>query len=368
MTKKRALILVAVVLVLAALVYLQFREWRRFDWGTFARVTRDLVQGRHLWHLLTATALIYSTYLLRAVRWKLFLKPVCHARLRSLVPTQYIGFTGLALLGRPGELIRPYLIARKENLTVSSQMAVWTVERIFDIGAFGALVSVDIFVFGDRLPRLPVSAFGHRLPGSVLEWLAAVLLAAVAVMGIGAYYVRRNGSWFADAIERRLAPVSPKLSGSVCQKIRSFGEGLNTIKDTASFLQIALVSLAIWFVIALAYRHVLHAYSQPVLGEMQVPEVLLLMAASMVGSLIQLPAVGGGSQLAVISMLSSPEWFGVPRELAVSAGMLLWLVTFMAVIPAGLALAHHEHVSLRKFGDEGESVRPAAPVAVQDFR
>jgi hypothetical protein len=93
---------------------------------------------------------------------------------------------------------------------------------------------------------------------------------------------------------------------------------------------------------------------------MHVPQVLLLMASSMVGSMIQLPAVGGGSQLAVISMLSSAQWFAVPHELALSAGMLLWLVTFMAVVPVGLALSHHEHMSLRKLTEEtsGEQVEP----------
>src|SRR4029079_7463303 len=56
-----------------------------------------------------------------------------------------VGFTGLALLGRPGELIRPYLIARREKLTLSSQLAVWAVERIFDIGAFTILLVLAAF-------------------------------------------------------------------------------------------------------------------------------------------------------------------------------------------------------------------------------
>jgi glycosyltransferase 2 family protein len=44
--------------------------------------------------------------------------------------------------------------------------------------------------------------------------------------------------------------------------------------------------------------------------------------------------------------------FGVPVELATSAGILLWLVTFVAVVPAGLALAHREHVSIRELSKE----------------
>lgn len=346
MTKKRIVIFALIILILGTLVYLQFRTWRKFDWSTFASVTGDLSHGRGIRHILTAVALIYLTYFLRAIRWKVFLKPVCHAHIRSLAPTQYIGFTGLALLGRPGELIRPYLIAKKENLTFSSQLAVWTVERIFDIGAFGVLMCVNVFL---------APAFGFDLPHlGFLQKLGAGLIVAVACMGLGAYLIRRSGPAIASWLEGKLSAVSPKFAKSLCSKVRAFGEGLNTIQDIPSFIQLAGVSLLIWFVIALAYRFVLHAYPQEALRHMHVPHVLLLMACSMVGSMVSLPAVGGGSQLAVISMLSSAGWFAVPHELAVSAGMLLWLVTFMAVIPSGLLLSHHERVSLRRLSAESE--------------
>jgi len=91
---------------------------------------------------------------------------------------------------------------------------------------------------------------------------------------------------------------------------------------------------------------------RPHLSNMDISHVLLLMGFSMIGSVVQLPAVGGGSQLAVISALQ--VIYGIPPEMAVSCGMLLWLVTFMAVIPIGLAFARHEHVSLRKLEKEAE--------------
>ena len=42
----------------------------------------------------------------------------------------------------------------------------------------------------------------------------------------------------------------------------------------------------------------------------------------------------------------------MPRELAASCGIMLWLVTFIAVIPVGLLLAHRERLSLRKLSQE----------------
>src|SRR5271154_5150376 len=141
MINRKNLAYAVVFIVLAVLLYLQFRTWQNFDWG-------KLLQYKLKWnHILHGVVYIYLAYCLRAVRWKIFLKPVRKdASVLELVPPTMIGFTGLALLGRAGELIRPYLIARRLNLSFSSQLAVWMVERIFDVGAFTVLMLGGIFL------------------------------------------------------------------------------------------------------------------------------------------------------------------------------------------------------------------------------
>src|SRR6266853_2536663 len=141
MTKKQYAAFAVVFAVLGVLVYLQFRTWRNFDWA------RLFQYGLSWRHLLIGVVYIYIAYFLRAVRWKIFLRPVRkEASTMGLIPPTLIGFTGLALLGRPGELIRPYLIARRENLPFASQVAVWAVERIFDVAAFTLLIVAAIFM------------------------------------------------------------------------------------------------------------------------------------------------------------------------------------------------------------------------------
>ena len=122
---------------------------------------------------------------------------------------------------------------------------------------------------------------------------------------------------------------------------------------------LAVVSIAMWAIIAVAYKEVTHAYHAEAL-EIPQSQVLLLMGSSMVGSVIQLPGVGGGSQLATIAALE--HIFDVPRELAASCGIMLWLVTFVAVIPVGLLLAHRERLSLRKLSKESHQKEEEAEV------
>ncbi len=320
------------------------------------RITKDIDP----WHIALALFVIYVTYVLRALRWQIFLRPVCKASFKDMIGPQFIGFTGLVLLGRPGELIRPYLIGKKENLSFSSQIAVWAVERIFDIGAFAVLMAIDIFFFANKLglPRdaaVPLKWFGRVNLVVLLKVFGGGLLAGVALISWIAFKVRQNPEGVAYWVERRVSPLSHKVASALRHKLRAFGAGLNTIQNRSAFTQLVGVSLAIWFLIAVAYQTILNSFPEkfaPRLYHMQVQDVLLLMGASMVGSLLQLPAVGGGSQLATIGVMSTV--FLIPQEQAVSAGITLWLVTFVSCIPAGFLYAHREHVSLRKITEESQ--------------
>ncbi|HXM23902.1 MAG TPA: lysylphosphatidylglycerol synthase transmembrane domain-containing protein [Terriglobales bacterium] len=351
MSKKRILVYAVVTAILVALIYMQFRTWKNFDWPTFWGQWRQISPR----HILQAVALIYVSYFLRALRWKIFLRPVRkEVSTIGLIPPTLIGFTGLALLGRPGELIRPYLIARRANLTFSSQMAAWAVERIFDVGGFTVLMVLAIFL-PTELRFLPNPEIYPRLRvGGFL------LVALVAGLALAALLVAKYGEALAAWIEVRFSHLAASLGHRVAQRVREFHGGLDTIHSPLSFLQLSGVSVLMWWIIALAYREVTHAYGAP-LQHMTVSKVLLLMGSSMLGSLIQLPGVGGGSQLATISALQ--HIFHASHELAASCGILLWLATFVSVVPVGLVLAHRERLSLRKLSEESEQEEARAELS-----
>lgn len=343
MKHKRALIYGVIALLLGLLFYVQFRTWRAFDWAVFRAQTAQAFRGIGLFHVLSGVALTYFAYVMRALRWRIFLRPVKKTTARQLLIPTIVGFTGLALLGRPGEMIRPYLIARKEALSFSSQLAVWTVERIFDIGAFALLLITAIFT-SEQLKQ--VRYYEKFREGGLLLMLLVVALGLVAVL------ISLKGEIVAAWLENHASALGPKIAA----RVREFRDGLNTIHGLSELAQLVAVSVGMWYLIALAYQQVTGAYGVDVL-RMPVSKVFLLMASSMVGSMVQLPGVGGGSQLATISTLQ--HIFGAPRELAASCGILLWMVTFMSVIPLGLSLAHRERLSLRRLSKESEQQDPA---------
>lgn len=347
MDRKRILASVAVFFILAILVYLQYRHWRTFDWGTFWSQTHRIKKL----HVLHGILLIYIGYVVRALRWKIFLKPVRpETKVSELVSPTLIGFAGLALFGRAGEFIRPYLIARRTDLPFSSQVAVWAVERIFDLGAFAVLIAVAILL-PSALPSIPHPEYYARF-----REVGFFLIASVAATAVAAVFISRNVEAAGRWVEQRFAHLPSNLGHRLAQKVREFGIGLNTIHGPLSLLWLTVVSVGMWYLIALSYHEVTHSYGVDAL-EIPVSQLLILIFSSMVGSMLQLPAVGGGSQMATIATLSSV--FDVPPEMAASCGILLWLVTFAAVVPVGLMLAHHERLSLRKLSVESHRAEEA---------
>lgn len=354
--KKRVLITVAVLVILAGLIYLQVRTWRKFDWERFFAATGET---NKFW-LAGGIALIYTDYFLRAWRWRILLEPVCQTRFSRLIAPTMIGFTGMALFGRPGEFIRPYLIARKENLNVSSQIAVWTVERIFDMGGFGLIMALNVLWFADTLRRLPGFESGtkksilgfHVTTFALFQLSGLALLLIVAFVGSLAFWIRKNPAKASSFFRGVFGSISPKLGEAAYHRVHAFGEGLNTVKNLKAFFKLSGLSLLIWVVIGFAYVCVTHAYASHRLSHMTLSSVLLLTAASVMGGILQLPVVGGGSQLATIGTLRGV--FHISPEISTSCGIMLWLVTFMSVIPAGLIVAHFERISILRVERESQ--------------
>ena len=330
MKKSRLLMLVLAVLA-AALLIQQWHSWRKFQWQLF----REQISGVHALPVVLSLLLVYCGYLIRAWRWKIFLQPVRATTVWRLLSPTIIGFSGLALLGRPGEMARVYLIARRERLSVASQLAIWTIERVFDLCAFAILIGLAISTAGDV----------RSLPYYDRFRAAGVLLLLIVLGLVGAGVIlRRHGRRAIEYLERRYTSPAAGARSRLKNNVIGFCEGLEAVSGIPAFFSVATLSLVMWVLIALAYWEIIHAFPPP-LSDLTMARVLMLIGFGMMGSLVQLPGVGA-SQLVIVAVLVNV--FDIPWEQAVSCGILLWLTTFMAPVPVGLALLRHEHLSLRR--------------------
>lgn len=334
--------LVAVAAIVAIVVW--GRDKIHFDFGVF-RAQLAMVDWSRI---AIAAACIYAGYLFRAVRWAYLLRHNKQVPLFSLLGTQVIGFTAVALIGRVADPVRPYLVSKKTGLPLSNQIAVYVVERLFDAGTTALMFSSALLLtawFG------AASALPHaELVKKAGYWGMAFTLAGALFLAA----VRLAGGAVAAFLEGALGVLSKKIGEAVGDKIRGFREGLDTIRSFSDFGVVLLTSLGMWLLIATAYLETARAFvASPELASMTAAKCILLMVVSGVTSIFQLPILGWFTQIGLVAAAIS-SFFGVRPEAATACGAMLLIVTFLSVIPVGLIWAQVDHVSLRKVTVESE--------------
>jgi glycosyltransferase 2 family protein len=318
-----------------------------FQWGVF------LEQVQHLdWRrIIFGVVLIISCYYIRAARWAVLIKPQRKVSSFSLWGSQVIGFTGVALFGRPADLLRPYLVARKASLSVSSQIAVYTVERMFDLAATALIFSGALLLAPDRATLPHHDALKHGATGALL------LTVALAVFAVS---VRASGKAIAAIAEKTLGTLSASFGHAVANKILAFRDGLDAIATWQEAAMAMGLSLLMWAFITTAYLQTCKAFIlSPQLSSMTLARCLVLMVASMAGSVIQLPVLGWFTQIGITAGVMQ-KIFDVQSEPALACGAMLLICTFMSVIPFGLIWARLEHVSLKNVAEQSEKLGEAA--------
>lgn len=342
--KHKQLIVGGVVFVAIVAIVIWGRNRIHFDFGVFRAHLATADWGR----IALGAACIYLAYVFRSVRWAYLLRHNKQVPLLSLLGTQVIGFTAVALIGRVADPVRPYLVSKKTGLPVSNQIAVYIVERLFDAGSMALIFSSAILLsmwFGS------VGAMPHpELVQKSGMWAMAGTVAGALFL----VAVRFAGGAVASILEAMLGTVSKKLGHAVANKIREFRTGLDTMRSFRDFAVAAGLSVGMWLLIAASYLETMRAFvTDPILSTMTPAKCVLMMVVSGVSSIVQLPVLGWFTQIGLVAAAIS-KFFGVDPEPATACAATLLLVTFLCIVPVGLIWAQFEHVSLRKVTEESE--------------
>ena len=334
---------IALAIAVVAIALILYR-WRttEFQWDLFFAT---FLKVNWTW-LGASVGLLLLTYLGRALRWEVMLRPLRpKPDLWNILSATVIGFTAIVLLGRVGEVVRPYLIAVKEELPFSTQMAAWLLERILDI-------MVVLTIFGFALAHIPPGL--HLSPG--MEWVLRV--GGWAAAGIGALCVLllvifRN---FSDAAQTRiLSAISflpEKNYARVERTLKAFIQGVHSTRHRGFLSLLILYTAMEWLIIMGGYYCLFRAF--PSTSSFEVTDIAIFVGFVAFGSVVQIPGIGGGVQVAAVLVLT--EIFGIPFEAATGLAILIWLITFVVIVPFGLLFAFHEGITWRKLKQLPEDV------------
>lgn len=334
--KKHHLGFVLGVAAVAAAVIFVVHRWRTsgFSWQAFVASLRHVD-----WSWLTlALALILATYVGRALRWEVMLRPVASktSLLRVLIAT-CIGFTAVVLFGRAGEPVRPYLISRKEGVSFPSQMAAWVVERILDL-------LMVLVIFGIALTQVSHSAIQ---PSPRIETTLQAGGAVAGLAGTICLALLLGLRQFRGRVQERLLEALAFLPEPLVSRIEgfftAFGEGMQSTRSSSFTLLLVAYTIIEWAVIAGAFYCVFRAF--PATASLGVTDIVIVLGFVAFGSVLQIPGVGGGMQIVTVLVLT--EFYGIGLEAASGVALVLWIVSFVVIVPIGLALAFHEGIKWR---------------------
>jgi glycosyltransferase 2 family protein len=323
---------------LAALTYLSRRRIHLGDF-TWRRFIHAVAQANVRLLLLSVLA-VYGAYALRALRWRRLSRYLGRSSFVQVFNATVMGFAAIFILGRAGEPVRPLLLASKTRQPVASMFGVWVLERITDFGAAVALAALSLLVFAEKLADAGLNTDwveNARAGG----WLLLGMLGATVVLMI---YFRLHG---AGVLERRLQywHQAGGLKGWFAGIIAGFSEGLQAIRRPSDLLIAVFYTCAHWGLVTLIFFWTARAFAADfVQSDVTFPGAMLLLAVTLVGSVLQLPGVGGGAQVA--SFIALTTIFGVEQEPAAAIAIVLWLITFAAATLVGVPLLIHEGLSM----------------------
>lgn len=317
----------------AALVWIVMcsPQWRDFEWSAFAAGFRQLRWG---W-LLAASCCVFSAYVLRVIRWMRLMGPIeRNVRFTDIFSATVIGFGAVALLGRPGEFVRPYLVARRAGVPVAGQLSIWFLERFLDLSIVLALAG-SAFVSMRWAADLELAAWARGAGRAMLGASAAVF---AALFLLPPFFDR-----FRHAVLRLAALLPSGFQDRLGGALARFGEGLQGMRGFSSavyvFASSAVLWLALWLAIDFMLRGCLPGHS------FDAQQIAAFIGLLMAGSVVQAPGVGGGVQVAAVAALTG--LFGVEEEPAAVTAVVIWLMAFMLAVPAALVLLARQGLSLR---------------------
>jgi uncharacterized protein (TIRG00374 family) len=287
--------------------------------------------------MLGGLVFVALTYVTRAIRWQYLLAPLGHTRFRTAFRTTVIGFAVLTLLPlRVGDVLRGYLLARKEGLTASATLATIAMERILDLMAVLALLGVYLWVvpYAQELsPEAIAKLAAIKLVASVC---AAACVVLMAVMWALATHPARAASlvlFVEHFTSRRVALAFSRYVGY-------FSAGFAAVRSPGRLALAGIWSVLLWLVIAGETWIVSRGFGIPMdfTGSFVMQPLLVL------GVAVGTPGGLGPYQWAYV--VGVTLFFGASQETAVASSFVVWVISFIPVVLVGLVFMAQDGLSV----------------------
>lgn len=276
----------------------------------------DTIQTANYWWLLPGVAIYFIGLWVRSWRWHYTLRHMKQIPVRRLFPLVCIGYFGNNVYPlRAGEVIRSYVLRRREDVAISSSLATVIIERVFD----GLTMLLFVFL---ALPFAPMPALYRNL---VVILTVLMILATIVFVWIALRPARVTAVY--EWLARRILPQRIRLrTDDIYQR---FLVGLQSMGRRTDILMIFATSIVIWLIETLKYWFVMHAF------DFETSFIVLMLMNGLVNLATTLPSAPGYIGTFDAPGIETLVAFGVERNMAASYTFTLHAALWLPVTLVG---------------------------------
>ncbi|MBI3047063.1 MAG: flippase-like domain-containing protein [Acidobacteria bacterium] len=309
------------------------------------------VQRARLDLLVASFLAVVLTYVIRAWRWQYLLNPIGPTRFRTAFRTTVIGFAALGVLpARAGDVLRPYLLARQEGLSVSAAIATIVLERVLDLMAVLVLLAVYVWWIADPSMIPPALLRPIEISSATAAAAAGALM---AIMWVLATHPERIGGFVLTAGRVMPRALAERLAGLA----RTFSSGFAVAREPQELAAAIVLSLPLWLAIAAEVWLVTIAFdiAMPFTGTFLVQALLVIGVAA--------PTPGAVGTYHEAYRIGVTTFFGAREDAAVAAAIVTHAISYFPVILTGLLFMVQDGLTFGRLRALAGGQRPGRPSA-----
>lgn len=268
------------------------------------------------WWIIPGVGVYCIAVLVRTWRWHYMLRHIKPIPTMRLFPVVVIGYMGNNVYPvRAGEVLRSYVLRRKEGVSMSASLTTVILERLFD----GLVMLVFVFI---TLPFAPIPTEYRNMViiFSALFFIALLVFFAIAMRP---EYIRSIYNWGVD----HFVPmkIRPKVHGLFDEAIL----GLQSLRSPREMVLIFFTSALIWLTETTKYWFVMHAFPMDV----SFPVLMLMTAVvNLFTTIPSSPGYVGTFDAPGIAILTQ---FNVPQAIATGYTLVLHVALWLPITLLG---------------------------------
>lgn len=347
----------------------------KIEWVSLKEIFREA----NYIYIIPTIIVIFLSHYIRAVRWSSLIAPIKRVSILNLFSAIMIGFMANSILpARVGEIIRPIVIARRENIKITTSFATIVIERVFDLLSIivfasllflilpsgtsynkraGVINSVENSTKGIEEKLSPYPSTDNlegdtdtlKVIKQLKKW--SVILTFLGIFAIVFLFLLTIYPEKTSAVFQKLIFFFPhNLKDKLIDLLASFIAGLQVLDNNKRLPWIGVLSLIIWFFNAASVYVLCYSFN---IGLSFAGACFVIVCIALAVALPQAPGYIGVFHIAIQKSL---DIFGVELPSSQSYAIMLWVLSVVPVTLAGLLFLWREGMSLGEISKYKENV------------